>query len=49
VAKIKDKESNPDFDHVSEINKTRQVIDGKCTAIIATATIQPEENPKEGE
>jgi hypothetical protein len=49
VAKIKDKELNPDLDPDSKNNKRRQIIDVEPTAIVATATIQPEEDPKEGE
>jgi hypothetical protein len=49
VAKLKDKELNPDLDPDSENNKRRQIIDAEPTATVATATIQPEEDPEEGE
>jgi hypothetical protein len=49
VAELKDKESNPDLDPDSENNKRRQIIDAEPTATVATATIQPEEDPEEGE
>jgi hypothetical protein len=43
VAKIKDKESNPDSESDSENTGKRQIIDADPTAIVATATIQLEE------
>jgi hypothetical protein len=51
VAKIKDKELNPDSKSDSENTVEGQIIDANPTAIFATATIQPEEppNPREGE
>jgi hypothetical protein len=51
VAEIKDKESNPDSESDYENTGKRQVIDTNPTAIVATATIQPEEptNLEEGE
>jgi hypothetical protein len=49
VVELKDKESNPDLDLDSENNKRKQIIDEEPTATIATATIQPEEDPEEGE
>jgi hypothetical protein len=49
VAELKDKESNPDLDPDSENNKRRQIIDTKPIVTVATATIQPEEDPEEGE
>jgi hypothetical protein len=51
VAEIKDKESNPDSESDSENTGKRQIIDIDPTAIVVTATIQPEEptDPKEGE
>jgi hypothetical protein len=51
VAEIKDKESNPDSESDSENTGKRQIIDADPTAIVATATIQPEEptDPEEGE
>jgi hypothetical protein len=42
VAKLKDKELNPDLDHDLENNKRRQIIDAEPNAIVATATIQSE-------
>jgi hypothetical protein len=51
VAKIKDKDSNPDSESNCENNGKGQIIDTNPTAIVATATIQPEEptDPEEGE
>jgi hypothetical protein len=49
VANLKDKESNLDLDPDSENNKRRQIIDAEPTAIVATTTIQLEEDPEEGE
>jgi hypothetical protein len=51
VAEIKDKELNPDSESDSENNGKGQIIDTDPTAIVATATIQPEEpaDPEEGE
>jgi hypothetical protein len=51
VAEIKDKESNPDSESDSENTGKRQIIDADPTAIVTTATIQPEEptDPEEGE
>jgi hypothetical protein len=51
VAEIKDKELNPDSESDSENNGKGQIIDADPTAIVVTATIQPEEptDPEEGE
>jgi hypothetical protein len=51
VAKIKDKEPNPDSEFDYENTGKRQIIDADPTAIVATAAIQPEEptDPEEGE
>jgi hypothetical protein len=51
MAKIKDKEPNPDSESDSENTGKRQIIDADPTAIVATAAIQPEEpiDPEEGE
>jgi hypothetical protein len=49
VVELKDKDSNPDLDPDSENNKRRQIIDAEPIVIITTATIQPEEDPGEGE
>jgi hypothetical protein len=51
VAEIKDKEPNPGPESVSENTGKGHIIDANPTAIVATATIQPEEptNPEEGE
>jgi hypothetical protein len=51
VAEIKDKEPNPDSKSDSENTGKRQIINADPTAIVATATIQPEEptDPEEGE
>jgi hypothetical protein len=49
VAKLKDKYPNPDLDPDSENDKRRQIIDAEPTATVATTTIQPEEDPEEGE
>jgi hypothetical protein len=50
-AKIKHKESNPDSESNSKNTSKRQIIDADPTAIVATATIQLEEqtNHEEGE
>jgi len=50
VAEIKDQEPDPDSKSDSENTDGRHIIDADPTAIVATATIQPEEpiNPKEG-
>jgi hypothetical protein len=51
VAKIKEKESNPDSEYDYENNGRRQIIDAKPNSIVMTTTIQPEEptDPEEGE
>jgi hypothetical protein len=51
VVEIKDKEPNPDSESDSENNGKGQIIDTDPTAIVVTATIQPEEptDPEEGE
>jgi hypothetical protein len=51
VAEIKDKELNPDSESDFENTGKRQIIDADPTAIVTTATIQPEEptDPEEGE
>jgi hypothetical protein len=51
VVEIKDKESNPDSKFDSENTGKGQIIDADRTAIVVTATIQPEEptDPEEGE
>jgi hypothetical protein len=51
VAEIKDKESNLDSESDYENNGKRHIIDTDPTAIVATATIQPEEptDPEERE
>jgi hypothetical protein len=51
VAEIKDKEPNPDSESDSENTGKGQIIDADPTAIVMTATIQPEEptDPEEGE
>ena len=51
MAKIKDKEPNLDSESDSENNGKRQIIVADPTAIVVTATIQPEEptDPEEGE
>jgi hypothetical protein len=51
VAEIKDKELNPDSESDYENTDKRQIIDVDPTAIVVTATIQPEEptDPEEGE
>jgi hypothetical protein len=51
VAEIKDKEPNPDSESDSENTGKGQIIDADPTAIVTTATIQPEEptDPEEGE
>jgi hypothetical protein len=43
VAKIKDKEPNPDSESDSENTGKRQIIDADPTAIVVTAAIQLEE------
>jgi hypothetical protein len=43
LAEIKDKQPNPDTESDSKNNGKRQIIDADPTAILATATIQPEE------
>jgi hypothetical protein len=43
VVEIKDKEPNPDSQFDYENTNRRQIIDGNPTAIVTTATIQPEE------
>jgi hypothetical protein len=50
-SEIKDKEPNPDSESDYENTGKRQIIDADPTAIVATATIQPEEptDPEEGE
>jgi hypothetical protein len=49
VVELKDKESNLDLDPDSENNKRIHIIDEEPTATITTATIQPEQDPEEGE
>jgi hypothetical protein len=51
VAEVKDKEPNPGPESDSENIVKGQIIDADPTAIVMTATIQPEEprDPKEGE
>jgi hypothetical protein len=51
VAKIKEKELNPDSEYDYENTGKGQIIDADPTAIVATAAIQPEEptDPEEGE
>jgi hypothetical protein len=49
VAKLKDKEPNPDLDPDSEDNKRRHIIDAGPTATVTIAAIQPEEDPEEWE
>jgi hypothetical protein len=51
VAKIKDKELNPNSEYDSKNTGKRHIIDADSTAIVATATIQIEEptDPEEGE
>jgi hypothetical protein len=51
VAEIKDKEPNPGPESYSENNGKGQIIDVDPTAIVVTATIQPEvpTDPEEGE
>jgi hypothetical protein len=51
VAEIKDKEPNPDSESDYENTGKGQIIDADPTAIVVTATIQPEEptDPEEGE
>jgi hypothetical protein len=43
VVEIKDKDPNHDSEFDSENNGRRQIIDADLTAIVMTATIQPEE------
>jgi hypothetical protein len=49
VVDLKVKESNPHLDLDSKNNKRIYIIDAEPTTTVATATIQPEEDPKEGE
>jgi hypothetical protein len=51
VAEIKNKEPNLDSESDSKNNGKGQIIDADPTAIVSTATIQPEEptDPEEGE
>jgi hypothetical protein len=51
VVEIKNKEPNPDLESYSENTSKRQIIDTEPTAIVATATITPEEptDREEGE
>jgi hypothetical protein len=51
VVEIKDKELNLDSESDSKITGKGQSIDADPTAIVTTASIQPEEptDPKEGE
>jgi hypothetical protein len=51
VARIKDKEPNPDLESDSENTGKIQIINANPTTIFATTTIQPEEptDPEEGE
>jgi hypothetical protein len=49
VVELKDKESNLDLDPDSKNNKRRQIIDAEPTDTITTTTIQPEEDPEEGD
>jgi hypothetical protein len=51
VAKVKDKESNPDLESDPKNIINRQIIDTDPTAIVTTTIIQPEElvDPEEGE
>jgi hypothetical protein len=51
VAKVKDKELNPDSESDPINIENRQIIDVDPTATVETTTIQLEElvNPKEGE
>jgi hypothetical protein len=46
---LKDKELNPNLDFDLENNKRRHIIDLEPTVTIATAKIQLEEDPEEGE
>jgi hypothetical protein len=43
VVEIKEIELRPDSNFDLDNNKRRQTSDAKCTAIVVTATIQPEE------
>ena len=43
MAEVKDKEPNPDSKYDSENTGRGQIIDANPTAIVATATVQPEE------
>jgi hypothetical protein len=51
VDEIKDKDLNPDLESDSENTGKGKIIDAYPTAIVVTATIQPEEptDPEEGE
>jgi hypothetical protein len=51
VVEIKDKEPNPNSESDSKNTSKGQIIEAYPTAIVATATIQPEEptDPEEGE
>ena len=51
MAKIKDKDPNPDSEYNSENTRQWEIIDATPIAIVATTTIQPEEpkDPEEGE
>ena len=51
MAKIKDKEPNPNSEFDSENNSKGQIIDADLTAIVTITTIQLEEptDPGEGE
>jgi hypothetical protein len=48
VVNLKDRDSNPNLDIDLENNKRRQIIDAEPIVIVATATIQPEEDLEEG-
>jgi hypothetical protein len=49
VVELKDKETNLNLDPDLENNKRRQIIDVEPTIIVATTTIQPDEDHEEGE
>ena len=51
MTEMKDKESNPDSEFDYENTGKGQIIDANPTAIVTTATIQPEKptDPEEGE
>jgi hypothetical protein len=51
LAKIKDKEPNPDLESDSKNTGKRHVIDADPTSIVMITTIQPEEptDPEQGE